>query len=115
MSDPSEKIPTLWECYKEELTRPFNIRDQFKNNCGHKYGLISAFFIFVIISIGLHADYKKKKKENKEDIDDNTVILVSIGVVIVFTVIAYFIAKYIYRWRVSINNAIGKKAFGITN
>ena len=117
MSDPSEKIPTLWECYKEQLKKPFDIGKRFKDHCGHKFGLVSAFFIFIIMSIVCYSVYKQKQKENEEKDneekdegeDNNTkTILVLFGVVIIFTGFAYIVSKYNYKLRVTVNNAIGK-------
>jgi uncharacterized membrane protein len=113
MSVPSEKIPTLWECYKEQLKKPFDIGKRFKDHCGHKFGLVSAFFIFIIMSIVCYSVYKKKQKENEEKDkgkDNNTkTILMLFGVVIIFTGFAYIVSKYNYKLRVTVNNTIGRK------
>ena len=118
MSVPSKKIPTLWECYNEQFINPFNISDRFKYNCGHKFGLVSAFFIFIFMSIICYAVYKQKQKENEEndneENDNNTrTILKLVVVVILVTGISYILAKYNYRWRVTVNNSIGKTVLGI--
>lgn len=118
MSVPSEKIPTLWECYKEQFINPFNISDRFKYNCDHKFGLIFAFIMFVIMSIICYVKYKQTQKDNEgkddEDKDNNTqTILILVVVVILVTVISYFLAKYGYRWKVTVNNAIGRTVLGI--
>lgn len=113
MSVLSEEIPTLWECYKEQLKKPFDIGKRFKDHCGHKFGLVSAFFIFIIMSIVCYSVYKQKQKENEEKDegeDNNTkTILVLFGVVIFFTGFAYIVSKYNYKLRVTVNNTIGRK------
>ena len=109
MNVPSEKIPTLWECYKEQFINPFNTSDRFKYNCDHKFGLISAFIMFVIMSIVCYTIYKKKQKDNEVREDNNTqTILILVVVVISVTGISYILSKYGYRWSVTVNNAIGR-------
>lgn len=118
MSDPSEKIPTLWECYKEQFINPFDIGKRFKDHCGHKFGLVSAFFIFIIFSIVCYVVYKQKQKENEEkeneEKDNNTQTILKLAVVVILvTGISYILAKYGYRWRVTVNNAIGRTVLRI--
>ena len=118
MSVPSEEIPTLWECYKEQLKKPFDIGKRFKDHCGHKFGLISASIMFIIMSILCYSVYKQKQKEEqqnnvdkeKDDSKDNNTktILMLFGVVIISTGFVYIITKYNYKLRVTVNNTIGR-------
>ena len=117
----SNNIPSIWECYKESLTRPFNIRDSYKNNCGHKFGLVSASIGFFISSIVCYVVYKQKKTLKKEGGDktvkkeDDETILILTCAVILFTIICYFSTKYGYEWKVSVNNMLGRKLLGNNN